>query len=325
MRVIAVRAEPASALPGESVELSLLHPDLLTEDWSPEPGGLQIVWFGGCHNPPSGQYYGCLSALGAKVEGFPQTVAELMSGRQRGDIGLGPTFSLQVPDDVLIETSAGVQGVSYAFFVACRGELREDRTSDHVIPVGCFDGKGRPRGAQDFVIGYATVYSYPERRNHNPALETVQLGGVPYDPQTPCADDADCDPLAREGQPFGCGAAGTCLPILTPCPRGSSTTCESLRITAAIDPDSAERMTPGATRRETLRLQVHTPLSSSDDVIVYQDGRGFDESPIQAVLPPVEDLRRSGMDEEVPFVLVARDNRGGHSWFRWTVLVRDGS
>ena len=50
LRIVAVQAEPPTAAPGQSVELDLLHSDLVRPATSEDPVPVQVAWIGGCHD-----------------------------------------------------------------------------------------------------------------------------------------------------------------------------------------------------------------------------------------------------------------------------------
>ena len=51
LRVLAVRPEPASGAPGETVTLEMLTVDGTPRASGEAPRPIELVWLGGCHNP----------------------------------------------------------------------------------------------------------------------------------------------------------------------------------------------------------------------------------------------------------------------------------
>jgi hypothetical protein len=189
LRVLVVRPEPASGSPGANVHLELVFAD------SRPPGSMpavSIAWLGGCHNPPSRQYYACLPALrrlaaDPSLGGDPAALAEV-----RISSGPGATsFDEKLPDDVLsaapkLPSDPLHYGVSYVFFAACLGTLSVDGASE--FPLTCKNGD-QSVGPSGFVIGFTTIYSYEgaENQNGNPALASVNFDGVPVFASSPDA------------------------------------------------------------------------------------------------------------------------------------------
>src|SRR5688500_15897473 len=65
LRVLAVQATPASGSPAGSSRLELVHSDgtRRADGALLAPRSVQIAWFGGCHNPPTRQFFGCYPIL----------------------------------------------------------------------------------------------------------------------------------------------------------------------------------------------------------------------------------------------------------------------
>jgi hypothetical protein len=189
LRVLAVRPEPASGSPGATVHLELLFADNRAPDAAP---GVSIAWLGGCHNPPSRQYYACLPALrrlaaDPSLGGDPAALAEV-----RISSGPGATsFDEKLPSDILsaapkLPSDPLHYGVSYVFFAACIGTLSVDGASE--FPLTCKNGD-QSVGPSGFVIGFTTIYSYEgaENQNRNPVLASIHFDGAPVFASSPDA------------------------------------------------------------------------------------------------------------------------------------------
>jgi len=195
LRIMAIRADKPYLLPGESVtfELNLRdgHPD------GPRP--VNVLWLGGCVNPPGDLYYGCFlqfgeifKALGEGGLGPPQP-GQPPPNLPPGIIGFSPgvttstTFTTSLPLDIVSARPApdGGQkyGLAYVFFFACAGEIKpievDPGGAAGFLPLGCFDSAGKRLPADSFVPGYTQVYSFEdERRNDNPVVKGLIVNGV---------------------------------------------------------------------------------------------------------------------------------------------------
>ncbi|MEO6601495.1 MAG: hypothetical protein ABIQ16_16580, partial [Polyangiaceae bacterium] len=178
VRVLASRADLPYAAPGTSVNI-----DALAVDGRADPAQPMNVYFlpSPCFDPPGDAYYGCFSGFARQF-------------RRDVDLGSvlspGSAFQFRIPDDLIDARSrvAGQDdfGVSYVFFVACAGHVEyrpeEAGASADSVPIGCFDDSGHRLGTDDFVFAYSTVYAFTERRNKNPAFDSVSYDGLVIDP-----------------------------------------------------------------------------------------------------------------------------------------------
>ena len=73
LTIAAVRVNPPSGQPGDSLTAELLHGGRMHAD--EDESDYEVVWLGGCHNPPSGEYYGCLPSLSRLVHDLSSPVA----------------------------------------------------------------------------------------------------------------------------------------------------------------------------------------------------------------------------------------------------------
>lgn len=255
LRVLAVVPEPASGAPGQTSTLNLVIADGVSraDSDSGAPRALQVVWLGGCHNPPSRQFYGCypvLNAIAAQLS--PRVVDTPTEGVPAGVFGTGAQFALPVPENILSSAPQAASdavhfGVSYAFFAVCAGEIRSLPGLTDRLPLECVDSQsGQSLGRRDFVSGYATLYSYDGVTNHNPVLDSVHFGGATLS-STACAEDSDCTGLVDTEAPGideVCGTRGICSPRVAACP--SSGSCPGILLTPNVPQASAEPMPAGA-------------------------------------------------------------------------------
>lgn len=234
LRIVAVRADKPYLLPGENVTIELNlrdgHPD------GPRP--VNVLWLGGCFNPPGDLYYGCFlqfaeifKALGEGGLGPPQP-GQPPPNLPPGIIGFSPavtsstSFTTSLPLDIVSSRptpdGGAKYGLGYVFFFACAGEIKpievDPGGAAGFLPLGCFDSEGRRLAADSFVPGYTQVYSFEdERRNENPVVKGLIVNGVHT------ADDPDaiptvkgCDQSFDERRQVGCFAPERfegCTPI----------------------------------------------------------------------------------------------------------------
>lgn len=195
LRIMAVTADKPYLLPGESVTFELQlrdgHPD------GARPAN--ILWLGGCVNPPGDLYYGCFlqfaeifKALGSGGLGPPEP-GQPPPSLPPGLIGFSPavttstTFTTTAPLDIVSDRpnpdGGSKYGLMYVFFFACTGEIKpievDPGGAAGFLPLGCFDSEGKRLPADSFVPGYTQVYSFEdERRNENPVVRGAIVNGL---------------------------------------------------------------------------------------------------------------------------------------------------
>jgi hypothetical protein len=330
LRVLAVKPEPASGTPGTSSRLTLAYADGARNDDGSlrEPRGVQIAWFGGCHNPPSRQYFACypvLTLIAARLS--PRIVDTPLAGVPAGIFGTGPEFELALPEDILTSaprTSADPihYGVSYAFFAVCAGELRPRPDFRDGVPVECVDpASGEPLGHRDFVTGFTTLYSYESDVpvNQNPALTAVTFEGVPLT-STPegCNEDADCaDVPANAAFERGCErSSGRCLPRVEPCAEEGE--CPKYEVLPELERTDAEPL-PDQNYREILWASYYATAGSFDPSteLVNDQRTGWIDDHASFYRPPRRAVGR------VELWITLNDQRGGADYRKIEILVRD--
>jgi len=325
LEVVAVQADPPSGSPGTDSQLALVHSDMVLpnpdDDAVIDPSGVQVAWFGGCHNPPSGQYYGCLPGLRAIAEQLPSPIPEVLpeGAVPVGIFGVGPSFALSVPEDILTETNAGLTGVSFAFFAVCRGELHPRPELEDTVPLGCYGEDGEARTSRDFVVGFTTVRTAPGQENANPEVIGMRLDGVALE-RGVCTVDDDCAALGGGELPYRCGSDGECWPVLPSCDLPEEQ-CEPLELELVLDPESAEPLPSGTASRprETLRGEVWSVLSFDLEGKELYAGSGAFAPDTKFWVHP---LPPDAFDENetLPLVAVVRDGRGGTGLLWWQFL-----
>lgn len=207
LRILAVSADKPWARPGDTVRFTMDIVDARdTDTFTPTT----IVWLGGCFNPPGQQYYGCYEPLGEifadlEGEGFPDSEY----------IGIGPTFDLVIPDDIVAsqpDPEVGEKyGLAYVFYLACAGQIRptiqEGDTSAGFFPLGCFDEDGNELGADAFVPGYTQIYVFDDEAwtNENPVVNSFVYDGEPIEENAGVTATV-CPVQLEERRKSGCAA-----------------------------------------------------------------------------------------------------------------------
>jgi hypothetical protein len=321
LRVLAVRPEPASGAPGETVTLEMLHADGMPSE---TPRSIQVAWLAGCHNPESRLYFGCFPGIRALASELSEVVVETPpEALPPGSFGTGTTFDLPLPDDILSSAPryAGDPvhfGVSYAFFAACAGELRPRPGLTDRVPLACVDpDSGSELGASDFVQGFATVPTYEGARNENPIFTSVRFGSLGIAGEQ-CSADADCDGLggADPGK-FGCSDTGRCAPVIPPCASDDDDgDCSRYLVFPEIDEASAEKLPGGG--REILWANFYATRGDFQSAAQLVNDRaiGWIEDHGAYFFAP----ETAG---KVDIYVTVHDERGGADWNALEVLVRD--
>jgi hypothetical protein len=328
VRVLAVRQDPASGVPGGSVKLEMLvaderAPSLDAAGAKVAPPPVQIRWLAGCNDPPSRQYYACAPALRALAQA-PDLGAS-------GLLGEGREFSVTLPADLLsaaprLASDPVHYGVAYVFFAACGGNIVMDGRDG--FPFGCNDDTGAPVPPSDFVIGFTTIYAYEgaENQNTNPVLDGVDFDGVSALPalefdapadasaRTACSTDADCPNTFSH--PAVCSEDGTCAPLVAAC---AGKKCPAYPVLPRVSPASFQTFT-GA--NEIVWASFYTTLGGFDDDTRLVDDRvnGPTRDPSTVWHAPAPD--GSGARRTSRIWVTLNDQRGGVTWGSFDVVVQ---
>ena len=323
LRVLAVRPDPASGAPGEVVTLEMLHADGFPRETGEPERPIQIAWLGGCHNPDSRLYSDCFPAISELSRELSRVVVDTPpDSLPPGAFGVGTTFTLPIPDDILSSAPrfAGDPvhfGVSYVFFAACAGELRPRPGRTDRVPLACVEpSSGAELGADDFVQGFATVPTYEDARNDNPLLTSVRFGSLDV-VSDQCSTDADCDGLAGAAPgDFGCTASSRCAPVVRRCP-SEDDDCPRFLVFPEIERASAQAL-PGGDGQEILWANFYATDGDFQSAaqLVNDRATGWIEDHGSYFHPP-------GTSGTVDVYVTVHDERGGAAWSAFQVLVRD--
>jgi hypothetical protein len=320
LRVLAVRADPASGVPGGRVQLQMLRADAPRDADEPERA-VEVAWFGGCHAPPSRQFFDCyplLTQISALLE--PRVLDTPAERFPPGIFATGDQFEFEVPADVLersprIDSDPIHFAPSYLFFAACAGQLVPRPDLSDRVPLSCVSpDSGQPVGKDDFVIGFSTLFSFEGARNENPVLESLQFGGSPV-PDLACSSDADCEDGATDfAGSLGCSRAGRCAPVVLPC---GGDDCERTPVAALVGGESAEPL-PGESQAEVVWVNYYAnagELGAASQLAHDRTSGWIADYSTRWKPPPVAG--------EITIWATVHDQRGGAAWSSLDVLVRE--
>ncbi len=318
LRIVAVQAEPPTAAPGQSVELELLHSDLMRAAPTDAAVPVQVAWIGGCHNPPGGRHLDCYAQAREAVQLYADRVYDTSSSDlefQAGTLGIGTRFAFVAPE------LSGAFDISYVFFAVCRGVLTPAPDIEDTVPLRCLDDEGNRLGRADFEVGFASIPILPPGvGNQNPVIGTLLVNGSPITAPA-CQTDADCPPVGEPPVSQQCraldDATSQCHPVLARC---TEARCPSLQLEPQLGPENAEpnllAAAPGETPPlEVLTAELLTPWDEDDETFTWQDGRWHPRPRFRFSVSP----RFTQESAEVWFVV--RDNRGGVTWESWAFGV----
>jgi hypothetical protein len=195
-------------------------------------------------------------------------------------------------------------GLVYVLFAACPGHLGVvPNAGPNELPLGCFDDADNHRfDADDFVIGYTSMYVYDDRANANPIVNDFLFEGASLEGST--TDD-------------------TLAPHVPSCKASDRATCQKFPVKVDIDQSSAEldtdptaRTPDGQQLHEQMWVAFYTTRGDlkSGLRLVNDATRGWNESNGTEYTAPAE----AG---PVRIFGVVHDNRGGTAWKEGKIIV----
>jgi len=195
-------------------------------------------------------------------------------------------------------------GLAYVLFAVCPGHLGlVPNAAPNTLPLGCFDDADNHQfGAEDFIIGYTSMYVYADRVNTNPVINDFLFEGASFAGST--TDDA-------------------LVPHVPSCSASDRTTCPKYPLKAAVDPASAEldtdptAKTPdGQQLHEQMWVSFYTTTGDlkSSPRLVNDATRGWNEQSGTEFTAPPE-------PGPVRLFAVVHDNRGGMAWVEGKIIV----
>lgn len=311
LRVLAVQADKPYAKPGDTVTFTMSHVDSKLRD-------AQVLWIGGCFDPPGDAYYGCYAGFAELLQNLDDPAKLFQSGL----VGLGDTFSVKLPEDIVSRrprpaAGAPYYGVGIVFFAACAGQLGpvtdEGSSAAGSFPIGCFDEDGNRLGADSFVPGFTQVYAFDDgRTNENPKVEPVlditvhDEAGAAEEPLPTCGVSQD-DRLA----PPGCGRADP------------AKECQLYDVTVKVDEETILEIDPSGKQADG------SPLYELVWVDYFTD-RGDFTGDVRLVVDAVTGLQDDFSATWIPpttagparIWAVVHDARGGQTLVERTVQVK---
>jgi hypothetical protein len=321
LRVLAVQKDVPYAQPDSEVNLQMLW-----QDASPLAGPdrpVQIAWSPGCYDPPGDLYYACFSDPNLFGNMAPQDPAH------------PERTTVHIPSDIISRKGPVTDGsknppygLTYVFFAACAGELTllPSSSDSAAFPVGCKDPSGKLLGADDFVAGYTSIYSFAGFSNNNPAIEGFEFRGNPLPPGSFCLGD-DCLALAgsEPALAFDCEdpeKSALCVPA---CADDGDTTCSAYGIRPTIDKNNPANQDQDDVSVALLGRDVGEQMW----INYYSDAGGF-----KSAVRLLNDATNGWNDDygtefyapkktgPMRVWAVAHDNRGGMSWAGITLEVQ---
>jgi hypothetical protein len=325
LRVLGVQKDRPYVVPGESVTLTLHWYDA-SENREQTIGGASMarpverLWLPPCISPPGNLFYACF-------EQYAQMDVSALA-----ELGTGDSFSIDVPSDLLSRQPTPPPGqplfaTIFGFFVVCAGRIGFDPTVEAgAIPIVCLDQDDNPLGADDFVIGYTTLYAFANGlRNANPVIDGFEIAGKDA---LFCRDRVEAeedvglcvpntDPIDLDCNELGAACVASCEDDGDPA-------CPDIDVRPRID------QAMNAERDEVSRLYYDRDVGEQMWINYYTD-RGGLKSEVRLLSDAV-----SGWNEDygttfyaprepgpVTIWAVAHDNRGGVAWAEARIQVED--
>jgi hypothetical protein len=323
LRVLGVRADPATLAPGKTATLSVICADGARGGQQDPTCDVEVAWFADCNNPDRNDPKKCFGRYQSHSEALASPLSDTAADAPFEGFHFGPEFEFVAPADILVQEASFASnvvrfGTSYVYFAVCAGQLYPVDSADDRLPVECHDrDSGTVLDQRRFVVGYTTVYSYDLVTSRNPALLTPRFDGVSL--PTSCTVDADC-PAA-----FSCSTEGQCAPIVETCSANNRRGCQwhcldfelGLESFAPFGVDGAMLSAP----QKSLWLDFFTNAGSLPDDASFA---------LQAPSDPATPRRTRCANWQAPAVpteqahlwVVVRDNRGGLSAWNQRIIVR---
>lgn len=246
LRVFGVVVDTPYAKPGTQPKLSIVYydnsPRAVKADGTRRD--VQILWLGGCVNPLGDQYVSCYPSLAASLSSIASASGGSMSGAAAaiaslppGTLGLGDTFTANIPGDVITSRPAPrgttPYGLSFVFWYACGGTIGFDAANTSGVPLKCTDDAGAALGPDDWVLGYTPIYAYDQLTDANPVITGGLWNGGVY-AGTSCAKTEDCP------ADLVCGDQNLCIPVVPHCASDHESDCPGYQFKPVMDPSIAE-------------------------------------------------------------------------------------
>jgi len=299
---------------------------MLWQDASPLAGAerpIQIAWSPGCFNPPGDLYYACFADR------------NLFGGMAPLDPAHPERTSVEIPKNIISEkgpvtdgSKNPAYGLTYVFFAACAGELAllPPSGDSAAFPIGCKDSSGKLLGADDFVAGYSSIYSFEGFSNNNPLIEGFEFRGTPLAGGRFCLAD-DCLSLdgSEPAMDIDCDdpeSSALCVPA---CAEDGDTSCPAYAFRPTIDKnnpanqdqDDVSVVSLGRDVGEQMWINYYTDAGAFKSAVrLLNDAtNGWNDNYGTEFYAP----KKTG---PLRIWAVAHDNRGGTAWAGITLKVQ---
>ncbi|MEI9942038.1 MAG: hypothetical protein WDO69_32900 [Pseudomonadota bacterium] len=318
LRVLAVQKDLPYAQPGDTVNLQMLW-----QDASPLVGrNIQIAWSPGCFDPDADLYYACFTDPAA----FGDMVAT-------PDAANPAHTSVEIPKDIISRrppadaSNNAPYGITYVFFALCAGELTLIPTSadETAFPIGCKDATGKLLGADDFVAGYTSIYSFEGFSNNNPTIKGFEFRGSPVTDAV-CLGD-DCLSVDGSAPPvdFDCDDPQQSTRCVPTCADDGDSSCTAYALRPTIDKTDLANQDID----DVSAAQLGRTVGEQMWINYYTDSGGF-KSPVRLLNDATagwnDDYGTEFYAPSKPGLTriwaVAHDNRGGMAWSGITLKVQ---
>jgi hypothetical protein len=220
-------------------------------------------------------------------------------------------------------------GIIFSYFALCSGTLGVDPAPpEGALPLVCKDADGNLLGPDDFIVGYASMYVFPERdrpsefiRNQNPPLNGFEIAG--HDITDRSCIDAACLPDPTAALPeVDCANPENDAVCFDACQDDGDATCPEIPIRPLFEAGFAER--------DDVSREYYDRDVGEQMWINYFADRGNTKSEVRLLNDAVEGVNEAWGTAfyapkdpgTVTIWAVARDNRGGTSWARTRVGIR---
>jgi len=319
LRVLGVQKDVPYAQPDSDVNLQMLW-----QDASPLAGAdrpIQIAWSPGCYDPPGDLYYACFSDK------------NLFGDMLVPDRAHPEHSTVHIPEDIISRKGPVTDGsknppygLTYVFFAACAGTLTLlPNASGTAFPVGC-QGPNGLLGADDFVAGYTSIYSFSGFSNNNPKIAGFEFRGQPVPEGAFCIGE-DCQARAgsEPAQDFNCDDSDKGALCVPACSDDGDSSCTGYGLRPTIDKNDPANQDKDDVSVALLGRDVGEQMW----INYYTDAGGF-KSSVRLLNDATNGWNDDyGTDFYAPkktgplrIWAVAHDNRGGMAWAGITLKVQ---
>jgi hypothetical protein len=195
-------------------------------------------------------------------------------------------------------------GLAYVLFMACAGTPKPvPNAGPNMLPFGCFDAEDRQLGADDFVIGYTSMYVYNERVNNNPVIDDFVFNNASLAESTTDETRVPRVPSCKESD-------------RAKCPKYALKPAINRDLTVETD-DDPTAMTPGNQKLQEqvwVNYYITAGALKSSVRLVNDATQGWNEQHGAEFTAPAE-------PGPVRVFAVVHDNRGGVAWTEGKIIV----